>query len=143
MKPLLDLLDVHHVLHLATTGEGGPHVAALFYVRMEGEGLDAASLAWISTREVLHSRHLLADPRAAVSVSPSAPAVGAVEGVQLRGEARIADDQSQVRGRYLARFPEAAPWVEAATDHVFWVFRPDWARHVGTSGGRPTRAEWR
>lgn len=143
MNALYQYLDSAHVLHLATSGEAGPHVAALFYVRLDGQGLDGASLAWISTRDVLHSRHLLADPQAAASISPAAPAVGAVDGVQLRGTATLAPDQAAVRDRYLAAFPTARTWVESSPAHVFWVLRPTWARLIGTAEGRPTKSEWR
>ena len=82
------------------------------------------------------------DPRAAASISASTPAIGAIEGIQLRGQAGIAEDQAAIRAAYIARFPESAAWIESSPAHVFWVLRPSWARLIETVEGRPARTEW-
>ena len=132
------LLDAHHVAHLATSGDGGPHSAPVFFARLPG----TASLTWLSAPHPLHSAHLAADPRAAVSVGPSAPSMGLIEGVQLRGAAVIPEDEQAARDAWLARFPMARPMVLAARDHHFYVFTPTWARLVRTVAGVSMNQEW-
>lgn len=138
LPAVLALLDAHHVAHLATAGDGGPHSAPLFFARV-GEG---AAITWISAPHVLHSRHLARDPAAAASIGPSAPPLGRIEGVQLRGRATAPPDlQAALRDAYLARFPAARPMVERAADHHFWLFEPTWGRLVRTVAGVSENAE--
>jgi hypothetical protein len=98
LAPLLALLDAHHVAHLATAGDGGPHAAPVFFARVD----DGAAITWISAPHVLHSRHLAASGAAAASVGPSAPPLGLIEGAQLRGYAHALDE---VYGRFLFHGP--------------------------------------
>ena len=131
-------LDAHHVAHLATAGEGGAHSAPVFYARVDG-----CAIVWISAPHVLHSRHLEADAAMGASIGPSAPPLGRIEGVQLRGRASSPDaDQHRLRAAWLARFPDARPMVDAAVGHRFYVLRPTWARLLGTEAGRPHNREW-
>lgn len=132
------LLDAHHVAHLATAGEGGPHSAPVFFARLPG----THQLVWLSAPHPLHSAHLGADARAAVSVGPSAPTLALIEGVQLRGTAAIPDDEGPARAAWLARFPSAGPMVAAARDHRFYVFTPTWVRLVRTVAGVSQNQEW-
>jgi uncharacterized protein YhbP (UPF0306 family) len=140
LRALLAFLDAHHVAHLATAGEGGPHVAPLFFARVGA----TAQITWISAPHVLHSRHLAASPLAAASVSPSAPSLGLIEGAQLRGRASAPDArQAELRAAWLGRFPLAAPMVATATDHRFYVLEPAWARLVRTVAGVSANRELR
>jgi uncharacterized protein YhbP (UPF0306 family) len=137
MPELADLyafLDAHHVAHLATAGEGGPHAAAVFFARVG----DGAAITWISAPHVLHSRHLAVDPTVAASISPSAPGLGRIEGVQLRGRVRVGVEEA--RDAWLARFPDARAMI--AGDHRFYVLEPVWARFVRTIAGVSCNREW-
>ena len=139
MTALLALLDAHHVAHLATTGEGGPHAAPIFFARVG----DRAAITWISAPHVLHSRHLAADPAMAATIGPSAPALGLVEGVQLRGRAVApADRQASLRAAWLTRFPLARPMVAVSPDHLFYVLEPTWVRLVRMVAGLSRNQEW-
>jgi uncharacterized protein YhbP (UPF0306 family) len=139
LAPLLALLDAHHVAHLATAGDGGPHAAPVFFARLD----DGAAITWISAPHVLHSRHLAANGAAAASVGPSAPPLGLIEGAQLRGYAHAPDaEQDTLRAAWLARFPAASRMVTSAPDHRFYVLRPTWARLVRTVAGASQNREW-
>lgn len=134
-EPLAALLTAHHVLHLATVGEGGPHAAPVFFA------LHDEALVWISATTVLHSRHIGAGAAVAASLGPSTPSLGLIEGLQLRG---LADcpEQGPLRGAWLARFPLAAPMVATAVDHRFYRLRLTWARLVRTVAGVSRNQEW-
>lgn len=136
LSELLAFLDAHHVAHLATAGEGGPHAAPVFFARV------GAGITWISAPHVLHSRHLAEAPAMAASVSPSAPSLGRIEGAQLRGTATAPAEQAPLRDAWLARFPLARPMVTAAPDHRFYLLVPTWARLVRTVAGVSRNREW-
>lgn len=128
---LLEFMDVHHVAHLATTGAGGPHCAAVFYVRLD----DRPTLAWISDVRVLHSLHLAENPAMALSIAPSAPALARIEGIQMRGRAELAADQAAVAEAYFTRFPPARAMAMTSSHYRFWRFEPTWIRFVRRIGG--------
>jgi uncharacterized protein len=75
-------LDAHHVMSLATLGEGGPHATNLFYAR------DGLALVWVSDPETQHSREIEADPRVSATVAPDYTDFAAIRGVQMSGTAR-------------------------------------------------------
>ncbi len=138
LDALIEILDAHHVAHLATSGDGGPHAAPVFFARLPGE----AAIVWLSAPHVLHSRHLAAAPACSASVSPSAPSLGLIEGAQLRGHASAPPDQAPLRAAWLARFPLARPMVMANPEHHFYVLKPTWARLVRTVAGVSRNREW-
>lgn len=123
MTGLLAFLRAHHVAHLATAGEGGPHAAPVFYAILE----DPLRLAWTSSPRVLHSRHLAAAPELALSIAPSAPGLRGIAGVQMRG---TAVEDAAGREAWLARFPDAEPYLRAVADARFYLFTPSWIRLV-------------
>ncbi len=89
------------------------------------------------SRLAAHTRHLLADPRAALSLStiddgredPQTLARVTLEGQALPIE-REAKDWDELRSRYLARFPAARQWFDFA-DFTLFQFTASRARYVG------------
>lgn len=139
LAALLALLDAHHVAHLATSGDGGPHSAPVFYARVGS----APAITWISAPHVLHSCHIAGDPAVAASVGPSTPSLGLIEGVQLRGHASApAELQTELRAAWLARFPLARPMVASSPGHLFYLLKPNWARLIRTVAGVSLNEEW-
>ena len=72
-------LDAHHVMALATCGEGGPHAANVLYVR---EGF---ALVWVSHPTSRHSREVASDARVAATIAPDYVDIDAIRGVQISG----------------------------------------------------------
>lgn len=139
LAALLAVLDAHHVAHLATSGDGGPHSTPVFFARV-GQG---SAITWISAPHVLHSSHIAADPAVAASIGPSAPSLGLIEGAQLRGHASApAELQIELRAAWLARFPLARPMVASSPGHAFYVLEPTWARLIRTVAGVSLNQEW-
>jgi uncharacterized protein YhbP (UPF0306 family) len=105
----------HHVMSLATQGEGGMWCAAVFY-------------AWVAERNVfvyatdpdtLHGRQAAANPEVSGSIVLETRMVGRIQGLQLRGHTRPVDE-GWARTAYLTRFPYAA-----AVRLDLWVLEPD------------------
>jgi uncharacterized protein YhbP (UPF0306 family) len=88
------LLDVHHVMSLATRGPGGPHAANLFYARR------AFVLFWVSDPASRHSVELAADARVAATIATDYSDFPSIKGLQVAGRAeRIADQDARSDAR--------------------------------------------
>ncbi|MDX1595174.1 MAG: pyridoxamine 5'-phosphate oxidase family protein, partial [Gammaproteobacteria bacterium] len=118
---------------LATLGPSGPLASQVAWSPdpdLTGGQLHLSRLA-------AHTRHLLADPRAALSLTE--PDDGredpqTLPRIALEGEAEpLARDEPgwpEARARYLARFPAAGQWFDF-TDFTLFRFRFARARYVG------------
>ena len=139
-KKLISFLKDHKVAHLATSGDGGPHSAPVFYALIDG----GPALAWLSATDVLHSLHIDGDTDISVSIAPSNPKVTRITGVQMRGSAHKLEgkDGEKVRNTYLKRHPGAATMVIAHPDHRFYLFTPTWARLIDRPLGIDRNEEW-
>ncbi len=137
---LLSFLSKQNVVNLATHGDGGVHVAPVFYTVIDG----GPRLCWLSAPHVLHSQHILADNQMAVSIAPLSTRVVTVTGVQMRGfgSRPTGVDQEGLRAIYLRRFPAARAMLLAKPDSCFWEFTPIWARLVRQQLGVDRGGEW-
>jgi len=88
------LLDMHHVMSLATIGPNGPHAANLFYAR------SGFTLLWVSDPSSRHSIEIDADSRVAATIATDFSDFSEVQGLQLSGHAARIIDES---GRHSAR----------------------------------------
>ena len=118
---------------LATVGNGIPLASQ---VAWDPDPDLSGGLLHLS-RLAAHTRHLLADPRAALSLStaddgredPQTLARVTLEGQALPIE-HEANDRDELRTRYLARFPAARQWFDFA-DFTLFRFTVSRARYVG------------
>jgi hypothetical protein len=118
---------------LATVGNGLPLATQVAW----DPDLDLAGGLLHLSRLAAHTRHLLADSRAALSLTmaddgredPQTLARITLEG-QALPLAREAQDWDSARERYLARFPAARQWFDF-TDFTLFHFAIERARYVG------------
>lgn len=119
---------------LGTLGEGGPFVSMVGYAVEPGFAGVLLHLSGLAA----HTRHLRADPRAALLVcEPDGPQVEDVQTlarITLTGLAvpipPDAPDYTVARVRYLARLPAAAPLFDLP-DFALFRLTPSEARYVG------------
>jgi uncharacterized protein YhbP (UPF0306 family) len=89
------LLDMHHVMSLATIGPNGPHAVNLFYAR------DGFTLLWVSDPSSRHSVEIDADSRVAATIAMDFSDFPQVQGLQLSGHAvRITDESGRQGARH-------------------------------------------
>lgn len=96
----------HHVMTLATWAEGDLWAADVFYAARRGAS-GGPELLFVSSPDSRHGRHLLANGRAAATISAEATRWQDIKGVQLEGSASClaADAVDAALAVYLARFP--------------------------------------
>jgi len=144
---VLDYLQSHRVMTVATLGSDGPAAAAVFYVN---QGLN---FYFLSAAHTDHCRNLLRDPRVAITIHEDYAEWSAIKGVQMTAVGREleAAELDAVRRAYAGKFPgvfdpAAASgviaqallkirWYELAASRVRFIdnavrfgYREEWSR---------------
>lgn len=101
-EAIIRFVRKHHVLTLATQSHEGLWCANCFYAFDPTRG----ELYFTSSPDTRHGREMTENPQVAASIVLETRIVGRVQGLQLTGTVRPADEQG--RKCYLKRFPYAA-----------------------------------
>ena len=138
------MLEAHHTVTLATTGEDGPWAATVFFAS------DAdLNLYFVSDHRTRHGRHLAASPEAAAAINPDCSAWGEVRGLQLTGRVQVLNGLARVAGlrHYLAKFhdvralfetprnPDEATIAERLKAAQLYRLEPRWIRLIDNRRG--------
>ena len=104
-KRIVDFINEHHVLTLATSVENNPWCANCFYVWLEDENC----FVFTSDDETKHVQDVAANQKVAGSVVLETSTVGKIRGIQFRGTMKIPENElaSKAKMAYLKRFPFA------------------------------------
>jgi uncharacterized protein YhbP (UPF0306 family) len=102
-KVVLDFLDTHSVMSLATALGGKPFAASLFYASCYFK------LYYISSPESAHSLNISKNPSVAVTINKEYWDWKQVRGLQINGTAhRVTGDEAEIARRlYFRKFPFA------------------------------------
>lgn len=101
-QQVLDYLEAHNTMTLATSGPDGPWAAGLFYVN------DGFDLYWLSDPDTRHSQNIAHAPQVAVTVHEDYADWRVIQGVQAEGVAEVVGTVFQAGGpmkRYVEKFP--------------------------------------
>lgn len=142
---VLDYLEAHHVMTIATAGAEGPAAAAVFYAN---QGLN---LYFLSAPDTRHCRNLRADPRAAVTIHEDYREWSAIKGLQLSAVVRQLEgaERAAAQRLYAAKFPEvldagaASGAIARALSKVHWYeLAAERVRFIDNARGFGHREEW-
>lgn len=102
---IVEFINTHHVLTLATSSENMPYCANCFYVLLESENM----LVFTSDHSTKHVADAVLNPYVAGSIVLETNIVGKIQGVQLTGKLYEPLDEllKKAKKRYLKRFPIA------------------------------------
>ncbi len=119
-KKVLDYLEAHNVLSLATYGDEGVWSTAVYYVN------DGYNLYFLSAPHTRHSKSIATNPQVAATIQKNYSNWEEIKGIQLEGQCiRIPQEESQVIiDLYAQKFPiigpEAPPQIANALDKIGW-----------------------
>lgn len=104
-KKIVDFLDEHHVLTLATSVDNMPYCANCFYVFLEEEKM----LIFATDLHTKHAQDALANSYTAGSVVLETSTVGKIQGIQFNGVLTVLNGEAKRKANfaYLKRFPYA------------------------------------
>ena len=81
-RQVIEYLQAHRVMTIATAGEGGPCAAAVFYASRDLE------FYFVSAPRSRHCSNAQVDPRVAVTIHEDYAEWSAIQGVQMSGVVR-------------------------------------------------------
>jgi uncharacterized protein YhbP (UPF0306 family) len=121
----------HHVLTLATSCEGVPYAAPLFYA------YDAERNRFIfaSGAETEHAKQMLENPSVAAGIYLETETVGKIQGLQCLGTVVPADDAD--KKCYFGRYPYAR-----ALQPTLWRLEPTWMKLTDNRLGFGKKLLW-
>lgn len=101
-QEVLDYLQAHHVMTIATMGADGPAAAAVFYVN------SGARFYFLSSPHSRHCQNIKADPRVAITIHEDYSDWCAIKGIQISALARELDGQEREAAKrlYGNKFPD-------------------------------------
>lgn len=104
-KRIVDFINEHHVLTLATCIENNPWCANCFYVYLEVENC----FVFTSDDATKHVQDVSVNSKVAGSVVLETNVIGKIQGIQFRGEMKIPENElaSRAKFAYLKKFPFA------------------------------------
>lgn len=104
-KRIVDFINEHHVLTLATSFDEEPYCANCFYIYMEDEN----SLVFTSDYNTKHIRQASHNIYVAGSIVLETSVIGKIQGIQFQGIISEPRDELLVEARkaFLKRFPIA------------------------------------
>lgn len=102
---IIEFINKHHVLTLATSKKNIPYCANCFYVYSEEKNM----LIFTSDYETKHIKDVLKQHIVAGSIVLETNVIGKIQGVQFQGKISEpkGDLLKKVKSRYLKRFPVA------------------------------------
>ena len=103
---IVDFIEDHHVLTLATSKDNTPYCANCFYAYAPSQN----ALIFSSDVETKHIQDVLANNFVAGSIVLETKTIGKIQGIQLQGRLRKASDskeEKEINKKYLKRFPYA------------------------------------
>ncbi|MFO1464411.1 MAG: pyridoxamine 5'-phosphate oxidase family protein [bacterium] len=139
MKPLLDFLQEHWVMGLATCGSQGPHSAPVFYAVLT----DPLRLIFVSEPDTRHMREIAVDPRVAAAIWQETREPGRIRGAQCWGRVEMPSDSSELSQAYLEKFPEARLVLLASAKHRFCALHVERVRFINKRLGMGKNQEWK
>lgn len=107
-KAILDYLQRHHTVSLATEREGVPHAATVFYVSI---GLD---LYFLSSPGSRHSENLNHNSRVSATINEDYKNWQMIKGIQLEGRVENVGgilDNSRIARAFVQKYPDVADFL--------------------------------
>ena len=127
---------------LATTApDGSPHAAPVYFVADED-----LRLYFFSEAKSLHSWQIAQNPKVAAAIYPQCDGWRDINGLQIRGEARLAESAAEWDSaweRYQLKFPFVASLKGVVAKNQLYVLIPHWLRLVDNSKGFGFKQEWK
>ncbi len=135
-KRIVDFINEHHVLTLATSVENSPWCANCFYTYLEDENC----FVFTSDEETKHVQDVLANSNVAGSVVLETNTVGKIQGIQFAGTMQKPTKSlaTIAKKAYLKKFPFAVLMKTS-----LWILNPEIIKMTDNRLGFGKKLVWR
>ncbi len=133
---VIEFINEHHVLTLATSSNNEPYCANCFYVYFKEENM----LVFTSDMETKHIGDVQKQNRVAANIVLETSVIGKIQGVQITGLLSQPSDDllKKVKKAYLKRFP-----VAMLMKTNLWVLDVDFIKMTDNRLGFGKKLIWR
>jgi uncharacterized protein YhbP (UPF0306 family) len=138
---ITDLLALSTVTLATCGGEGDPHAVDVYFACGE-----PFILYFFSDASIQHGLDIQHDPRAAITIHDASAGWDQIQGLQLRGRARLHSTQDKWQSAwdiYQRKFPFVIQFAGAVDMSQLNGFIPTWVRLVDNSRRFGFKQEWR
>lgn len=134
-KKIINFINEHHVLTLATSRNNEPYCANCFYTYVEDENL----FVFTSDRETKHIQDVELQHKVAASIVLETKTIGKIQGLQLTGSLTepSGEMKRKVKKAYLKQFPYAA-----LMKTTLWILKPDFYKLTDNRLGFGKKLIW-
>lgn len=121
---VLNYLQAHNVMTLATHGEAGVWAASVFYVN------DGFTLYFLSAASTRHARDLAARMEAAATIQEDYKSWPEIKGIQLEGRVSLLKGREKIKAiaRYGLKYPVVGDAARAPGQIATALSRVNWYR---------------
>jgi len=136
-KRIEKFLNKHHVCTIASSQEGQPWCASVFYVYLEED----AAMVFTSDPATRHITEVMCNQKVAGAIAVETEAVGLIRGVQFSGVVLAPSDSKinkKLRRAYLKRFPYAI-----LNSSPLWLLKLHEVKFTDNRLGFGTKIKWR
>ncbi len=104
-KKIIEFIDQHHVLTLATTANEQAYVANCFYIFLPEEN----TFIFTSDPKTRHGNEMLSNSKVAASIVLETKAIGKIQGLQIIGNSIALTEEAEKKAKkaYLRIYPYA------------------------------------
>ncbi len=139
MKPIhsqiLNFIDEHHVLTLATESNNQPYCSTCFYV------FDRAITGFYFTSELntKHAADMLKNPMVSAAIALETKITGKIRGLQIMGIVEMLKNEElkTARKKYIRKFP-----VATLSKLNLWILQPQWIKMTDNRLGFGKKLVW-
>ena len=134
-KKIVEFINEHHVLTLATTNNNKAYCANCFYTFLE----DEIAFVFTSDIETKHAQDAIEQNNVAASIVLETKTIGKIQGIQLTGKMFQPDNElkQKVKKAYLKSFPYAA-----LMKTTLWVLKPNFIKMTHNRLGFGKKLIW-
>ena len=134
-KRIVDFINKHHVLTIATSNNNIPWCANCFYVYMEAENV----FVFTTEDNTRHGKEFEINSTVAGSVVLETNIIGKIQGIQFLGKVSRPGDELHKKARkaYLKKFP-----VAALMNTSLWIVEPEHIKMTHNSLGFGKKLVW-
>lgn len=109
-QKIIDFINEHHVLTLASLKGDQPYTSNAFYVYLPDENM----FVFTSDKKTRHGNEMLTNPKVAANIVLETKQVGKIQGLQITGMVQELSGEllSKAKKRYLKKYPYAVLKLE-------------------------------
>jgi len=133
---VIEFINEHHVLTLATSRNNEPYCANCFYVYLEDENV----FVFTSDLETKHIQDVELQNKVAASIVLETTMVGKIQGIQLTGVLFMPENElkQKISKAYLKKYPFAV-----LMKTTLWVLEPDFLKFTDNRLGFGKKLIWK